>query len=654
MRTMRLGFIGLLGLVLGLAQWSAAPVTAQAQQARVEDFAALPNFHLPALSPDGRRVAFISNSQGERILTVYDFGTGEQTGAIVSEIRPHNLRWASNRVVLLSASEATRFVRYTGRYDFSAVFAFDIQNDMTSRQLLESSARTGLNVNMGRIEGIHDATGRVLIPARDTRRSLDLFGVDPLSRGVSTMASGTASTVDWVIDDAGEPIARIEYDQERNLQRLRVQRDGNWEIIAEDEDAERMAYSAVGLLANGDLGVTTLFSGLKEDVRRGLYSVSLETGEFNGTVFEHDTYDLDTAIRDPYTNRVVGASYHSDMLEIEWIDTELAEIAAHLTERLPDVYPLIRDWSEDRQKILLSLEYEFAPREYYLFDRQSGQFISIMSQYPQLDELDLPTRMSIEYPARDGVRVPAYLTLPAGEGPHPTVVLPHGGPAARDTGGFDYLAHFLAARGYMVVQPNFRGSEGYGRDWEEAGHGEWGMGVMQHDVTDAAAALVTAGYADADRICILGASYGGYAALAGAAFTPDQYQCAAAIAPVTDIQTFLRFVRERGGRHHWAVDYWNEAILDDNDEARRQNLRRLSPRFHAEAIEIPVLLIHGQEDTVVPITQSENMRDALRRAGKQVEFIRMDEGDHWLTSASTRETVLDNVIRFLDTHIGGE
>ena len=205
-------------------------------------------------------------------------------------------------------------------------------------------------------------------------------------------------------------------------------------------------------------------------------------------------------------------------------------------------------WSADRSRVIVGTQAPHRAPAFYLYDVKAAKVSQIASTSTALDRAKLAPRVAYSYKARDGVEIPGFLTRPLGaEGRTPLVMLPHGGPAALDAGGFDWLAHFLASRGYAVLQPNFRGSGGLGKAWEEAGHGEWGVGVMQHDLTDGVAALVAAGIADPERVCIVGASYGGYAALAGAAFTPELYRCAAAIAGVADLRDMLSFERNRAG-----------------------------------------------------------------------------------------------------------
>jgi dipeptidyl aminopeptidase/acylaminoacyl peptidase len=255
----------------------------------------------------------------------------------------------------------------------------------------------------------------------------------------------------------------------------------------------------------------------------------------------------------------------------------------------------------------------------------------------------------LTYPARDGVRIPAYLTLPSGEAHNlPLILLVHGGPGARDTMKFDWWAAFLAARGYAVLQPNFRGSSGYGGAWERAGLGEWG-GVMQTDVEDGIAPLARAGIVDPTRVCIVGGSYGGYAALAGATLTPDRYRCAVSVAGISDLVEFVRLRELQAGSASMQADYWRRSIGDRRDQGA--HMRAISPANLADRVQIPILLIHGTDDTVVPINQSRVMRDRLQAAGKTVRYVELQGDDHWLSHAPTRVQMLRELDAFLAVNL---
>jgi len=228
-------------------------------------------------------------------------------------------------------------------------------------------------------------------------------------------------------------------------------------------------------------------------------------------------------------------------------------------------------------------------------------------------------------------------------------VMPHGGPDARDQMDFDWWAQFLANRGYAVLQPNFRGSSGYGWDFTQAGLRQWGL-KMQDDISDGVKKTIADGIADPKRVCIVGASYGGYAALAGAAFSPDLYACAISFAGVSDLPLVLRTERKEHGPDSQTASFWATRI-GSSDENWDQ-LTATSPARHADKIRCPLLLVHGEGDTTVRIDQSERMESALKDAGKAVQFIRIPGEDHHLNLTETRVRLLTETEKFLAKTIG--
>jgi len=366
-------------------------------------------------------------------------------------------------------------------------------------------------------------------------------------------------------------------------------------------------------------------------------------------VYSHPTLDVAEVRIDPYTNRVVGAAVEGE--RPVWFDEDLTKHQAQLDEAFPNESPWIVDWSEDRSRLIVSTERSDRAPVFYFYDAKDLMAKALASTYPVLDDLRLAPRLPYTYKARDGVEIPGFLTRPLGvDGPAPLVLLPHGGPADVDVDGFDWLAHFLASRGYAVLQPNFRGSGGYGRAWEDAGHGGWGIGVMQHDLTDGVAAAVAAGIADPERVCIVGSSYGGYAALAGATFTPELYRCAVSINGVSDLRDIFTLYRGRRDGRTAAVTYFEQSLGVGDGSPRP--LDAASPAKHAERVQAAVLLIHGRDDSVVLSGQSRKMERALRDAGKNVQFVELDGEDHWLSEADTRLETLEALDTFLAQHLG--
>ena len=281
---------------------------------------------------------------------------------------------------------------------------------------------------------------------------------------------------------------------------------------------------------------------------------------------------------------------------------------------------------------------------YYVYDGPTGKLRLIGKRYPQLTAPEhLGERRAIKFRARDGTQIPAYLTLPAGIEPRnlPLVLLVHGGPHARDDFTFDWWSSFLASRGYAVLQANYRGSTGYGYEWFDAGRKGWGTGVMQTDVEDGAAALVKAGYVDAARICIMGGSYGGYAALAGATLTPERYACAVSVNGVSDPEDMLKEAN-RAGKTSMIAEWWGKSMGSDMAE-----LRKISPIRLADQVRIPILLLHGIDDSVVPVEQSRRMSKKLLAERRDVRYVELAGDDHWLSDASTRTQMLREVETFL-------
>jgi dipeptidyl aminopeptidase/acylaminoacyl peptidase len=598
----------------------------------------------PAISPDGTRIAFIARTADGTFVYAAQLANN-QADAIVG-VDPSNARavtWANNDTLILLASDAETLHFAARMVESFAPYGIDLAGDLRVRQLAGARAvGGGLFVRGRRLIGFERATGRVLVPIAGI-----LYSVNPKNGDLDELDDSSGFARDWIVDEHGALRYRVDYrDRTDYFQILRRGDDRQWqEFVARTMDLPEIDLH--GLNAEGELvvGARPLDVG-----RYGLYTVSAD-GTRGRSIYAHDTLDVSDVRIDPYTNRVVGAAVESE--SPVWFDPELAMQQASLDETFPNESPTILDWSQDRSRFIVQTERSDRAPMFYLYDAQELTANAIASTYPALDRTALATRLPYRYTARDGVEIPGYLTRPLGvDGPAPLVLLPHRGPMERDVDGFDWLAHFLASRGYAVLQPNYRGSGGYGRDWEEAGYGGWGVGVMQHDLTDGVAAVVGAGIADPERVCIVGASYGGYAALAGAAFTPELYRCAVSINGVSDLRDMFTLYRDRRGERSAAVTYF-ERSLGVEDAAVREKLDPASPVQHANRVQAAVLLIHGRDDSVVLIGQSRTMERALRSAGKSVQLIELESEDHWLSEATTRLQTLEAIDRFLAQHLGG-
>ena len=615
-----------------------------AQPPPVEAFAALPTTQSPSISPDGKRIAFIAQTPQGTLVYAAQLATNTADAiiAVGGDLDARAVTWANNDTLILLVSESDTLNFAARLVEVLAPYGIDLSGQLTVRQF--GGARGvggGLFVRGRRVIGYERGTGRVLMQIGG-----GLYAMDAKNGDADERDDPSPFTRDYVVDENGLPRYRTQYrDKTDYFQILRRLDNGLWQTFVE-RTIDLPEIDLHGLDA-GELVV----GGRPLDVGRyGLYTVTAD-GRRGRTVYADDTLDISDVRVDPYNNRVVGVAVEGK--SPKWFDEDLAKQQASLEETFPGEDPWIVDWSQDRSRFIVRTELNNRAPAFYLYDAKAGRANQIARTYPELDRVPLAPRLAYSYKARDGVEIPGYLTRPLGvDGPAPLVLVPHRGPMERDVDGFDWLAHFLASRGYVVLQPNYRGSSGYGRAWEEAGYGGWGLGVMQRDLSDGVAALVAAGIADPERICIVGASYGGYAALAGVAFTPELYRCAAAINGVSDLRDMHTLYTGRRDGRSAAMTLWERSMGVEEPRSAREKLIAASPARHVERVQANVLLVHARDDAVVPFGQSRSMQRALLDAGKTVQLVELDGEDHWLSEASTRLEAMKALDAFLAQQLG--
>jgi dipeptidyl aminopeptidase/acylaminoacyl peptidase len=396
-----------------------------------------------------------------------------------------------------------------------------------------------------------------------------------------------------------------------------------------DADFVPVAVSAVD---NAVYGFETI------DGFQAVVSLALDGSGTRKVVLARNDVDVDELIRIGRQRRVVGASYATEKRSVAYFDKDLAALSAKLQKALPGK-PLVDivDASADEKTLLLIASSDTDPGEVYLFDRDSYELSPLFPLRSQLAGRTMGEMKPVTFPAADGTQIPGYLTLPPGsDGKNlPAIVMPHGGPGARDEWGFDWLVQYLVARGYAVLQPNFRGSSGYGEDWfGHNGFKAWRTAIG--DVDDAGRWMVRQGIADPAKLAIVGWSYGGYAALQSQVVDPDLFKAVVAIAPVTDLGTL------RGENR----DYTNFRLVRDFVGDGPQ-IDDGSPARHAQAFKAPVLLFHGTLDQNVSVEHSRLMKQRLEDAGKTVEYTEFDGTDHYIEDSDMRTKMLVEIDQFL-------
>jgi dipeptidyl aminopeptidase/acylaminoacyl peptidase len=373
--------------------------------------------------------------------------------------------------------------------------------------------------------------------------------------------------------------------------------------------------------------------------REALWRVDLADATKPELEFMHPAVDIEDAIRGR-DGRLLGVRYDTDRPVAYYLDREYGARMRGIERALPDGAPVLVSESLDGRRQIIETRSDVDAGTFYLFERDSQSLARIGSEYPDLDPKLLGRMQSISYPARDGTPIPGYLTVPVGVAPKqlPLIVMPHGGPVARDRWRFFFLQQFLVSRGYAVLQMNFRGSSGYGADWFYAANQDWG-GLTYSDIADATKWAVDSGLADPQRVCIVGWSFGGYAALLAAVRDGSRYRCVVSIAGLSDLPEL------RAERYY-------SRITDRQLGSDSTKLKADSPAQHAAEAGAPVLMIHGTRDYQVDVEQSERMAAALKSAKKPHELILLQGEGHAIDGEKARTTLLEAIERFVRQNLG--
>lgn len=623
----------------------------------VDAFSEVPEIRGVKLSPDGNSVAYIQRTGETDVLVIHDFVTSTAKPLVqVTDIKARYVHFVGNDYVVLVASAETRTNGFRDRYENSAAFAFNVKTGKYTQLLRNTKDLFPAQTGLGRIIGVSPDGKNVFMPAyvgaTYQEAAPEVLRV-PLEGGRGLRdggAKGTTDTVGWVMNSSGQVIAREQFSEGRDLHQIQKrEHNGSWKTIYENK-TEIPTLGMVGVSSDGQ---SLIVIDINESEFMSLSNMSLADGKISPSPMRREDASVADVVRD-INNVTYGVRYSGMFPSYDMFDeTVEAEIrAVQQVYKTSAVY--LSSWSDDWSKMLFFVEGGPLTEQYAVYDRKAKKLTPIVTSRPSIKREDVGEVITIEYKARDGLKIPALITWPTGVAAAdrknlPLVVMPHGGPEAYDSVRFDWMAQFLANEGYAVLQPNFRGSSGFGNSFVTAGYGEWGR-KMQDDITDGANALAKMGWADPNRMCIVGWSYGGYAALAGGALTPDRYKCVAAIAGVSDLNEMLATERKEHGGNASTVAYWELLIGDPKKD--KEAIQAVSPSTLAANFKVPVLLIHGSDDKVVPIRQSELMHDALRNAKKTVRFMRIPGDDHNLVDNNSRRQMLTALKDFLAENIG--
>jgi len=617
-----------------------------------------------SLSPDGTRVAYVTPRNGQAsAVMVRGVGDGATVQvALLASGDPERIshcNWVSNERIVCVIYGVLKDALLSS-LPFNRVVAVDADGSKLKLLSTEANAYTrGFALGGGSvIDWLPDEDGSVLmarlfIPddhtGSRTGSSKDGYGVDRVDTKslVATPVELPRREVKGYISDGRGTVRVMEVesrvsDQDTGVVRYlyRQRESRNWLPLSEYRISDRSGFVPEAV----DFDRNIAYGFKRIDGRQAVCSIALDGSLHEEIVFARPDVDVDELIRIGRRNRVVGVSYATDARYPVFFDPDIERIIKSVSKALPTHPALhIADSSVDESKLLMFAGSDQDPGVYYVYDRKTHHLETFLVTRRELEGVKLAVSKPITYPATDGVSVPGYLTLPPGREDAknlPAIVLPHGGPSARDEWGFDWLSQYFASRGYAVLQPNFRGSSGYGDAWfTKNGFQSWPTAIG--DVLDAGRWLVAEGIADPKKLGIVGWSYGGYAALQSAVVDPSVFRAVVAISPVTDLGALKD--QYRGWTN---FDLVNKMIGDG------PHVSAGSPAQHADKIKVPVLLFHGALDRNVTISESKLMAARLESVHASVELVTWPKLDHYLEDSAARTEMLRKSDAFLRQTLG--
>jgi dipeptidyl aminopeptidase/acylaminoacyl peptidase len=624
---------------------AAGVAAAQATHSLAEDaaaFGARPAVSGVSLSPDGHHVLYLTPGPGPKTYAVIsDLASGTSNVVVSTDGKPEGLSWcgySSQSRVVCSVYAIVDIMGWPAT--MSRKISMDTQG--ADAKLLSKADRSVRSSDGYILDWRQSVDGKVLM-ARTTSDGLEVDLVDTATLKSTTIERPNPRSAEYWTDHVGN-IRIMDVLQRDTVGVLtgkekyyyRVKGTAEWKDLT---DFQKDEFEPLTI----DTGLDELYALKKKDGRYALYRIKLDGSRTETFIAADPKFDIADVISSEDGKKVVGYAFSGDKTEKVYFDPQYKALSDFLSRALPKTPNIsIADSTPDGSKLLIFAGSDQEPGRYYLFDRNAKSLNEAMLGRPELEKYQLAQMKPVTIKGAGGVDIPAYLTLPPGKNPKnlPAIVMPHGGPAARDRWGFDWLSQFFAQRGYAVIQPQFRGSTGFGDAWKnDSAVKNWRAAMI--DVASSAQWLSAQGIADPKRVAIFGWSYGGYAALRSAELNPELYKAIIAVAPVTDFALIKEDANFTAG----------QKIIDDLVGGGIE-MQRGSPLRNVSSIAAPVLLVHGTTDVNVPVRHSDKMAEALKSNGKQVEYLRFPGLDHQLPDATARSEMLAKAAELLDRTIG--
>jgi len=597
----------------------------------MEDFFRNPEQSGFQLSPNGEYISFMK--PWERRMNIFVQKIGAEEAVRVTSATERDIPayfWSGNeRIVYLQDRGGDENYRL-----------YAVSSDGTESRELTPFENTRVTI----VDSLEEQDDFILIGMnRRDQRLFDVYRLNLETGELTLLEENPGDIAGWMTDHDGKLRVAVRSDGVNTSLLYRDREDEPFRNILTTDFRE----SVSPLFFTFDNTKLYVASNLGRD-KSAIFVFNPRTVEHEELLFEHPDVDVSSLFRSRKRKVITGTGFTTDRFRYHFFDEERAALQNELEERLPGDEVVVASMSRDETKVLVYAGSDRTRGTYFFFDRETKDFRKLAELAPWLPKERMAPMTPVSYVSRDGLTIHGYLTLPLGREPKnlPVVIHPHGGPWVRDGWGFDPQVQFLASRGLAVLQMNFRGSTGYGRAFWEAGFKEWGRS-MQDDVTDGVLWLVEQGIADPKRVGIYGASYGGYAVLAGLAFTPDLYACGVDYVGVSNIFTLLETIPP-----YWELGRQMLYEKIGHPEKDKELLEAASPVFHADRITAPLFVAQGANDPRVKKAESDQIVEALRSRGIEVEYMVKENEGHGFRNEENRFDFYRAMERFLATHLG--
>ncbi len=632
----------------------------------ISAFAADTNIKNVQISPDGKSIVFVLHYKASgSYLFVADLteeGIINKTALMqiakenIDDIRISDVNWANNERILFKLFKRAKLKRTKVKVWTSVLYVVS-RDGKEFKELRTDGSKAGKDlrhfsaadlINVWRDDPQHVLVGkprnRNWLQSYQRGEVSDVYKLNIYTGDMELyMKSPKISGVklnDWYSDRGGN--IRFGYGKGRkgkSVMVIRGMNDQDWKQLSDNELFEEGKFTPLmfGSAPNEFYVLSSLATG-----RDAIFKFDIASGELNGKVYEHDNVDVSSLIYSNTKQKPLAAVYHDGKRKKVYFDDKYKATMQALEKAAKgDVF--IQSRSDDEQNMVVLVKSDREPGSYYHYDVEKKKMNFLGTKLPEVQVQQMATVKPITYMARDGVQISAYLTIPNtfDSKPLPAIVLPHTYSTGRNYWGWDYTAQYLANRGYIVIQPNYRGSAGYGDRFSSLGRGEWG-GDMQKDLSDAAFWAIDEGYAKEDSVCIMGKLYGGYAALMGVATEPDTYKCAIAWSGVSDVKRMFK----DDGAYNTDYEYYQRIA----GNKKKKELADISPITFVNNIKAPILLMHGDEDEYHSVKQSQKFAKALKKAKKTFDYFELEEVKHTLGTEELRQKYLEIVEGFLMEH----